>query len=231
MQHLAGGQGRRDRDTAVDPGDLPVAWCRERGGNGREGDMPAPGAVPCHPVGLNARRYGPGPPEPDPAHLRDADLSVVAGQAAYVAGSNGDDPKALVLAGLAPGRPTGRVRRVEERLHRLREVPQRLLLDHLGACPQPVVFRTGGGELSALLQVAGRALAAGVPVRVLLDGEVPHVPGLRAVVPEHRLFLGGRGDHAVSGHANTLASATDISGEVKRRLLPCLTAGVSTPRS
>ena len=33
------------------------------------------------------------------------------------------------------------------------------------------------------------------------------------------------------GHANTLSDSTDISGEVKRRFLPGLKAGVSTPRS
>jgi D-arabinose 1-dehydrogenase-like Zn-dependent alcohol dehydrogenase len=35
----------------------------------------------------------------------------------------------------------------------------------------------------------------------------------------------------VPGNANTLANTTDISGEVTRRFLPGLQAGVSTPRS
>jgi hypothetical protein len=35
----------------------------------------------------------------------------------------------------------------------------------------------------------------------------------------------------VPGHANTLSTATDISGEVKRRLLPGLKAGAATPPS
>jgi hypothetical protein len=68
-----------------------------------------------------------------------------------------------------------------------------------------------------------------VPVGVLLDGEVPDVPGVAAVVPQQR-FLGGGGEQPVPGHANTLAIATDISGEVTRRFLPGLKAGVSTPR-
>jgi hypothetical protein len=67
-------------------------------------------------------------------------------------------------------------------------------------------------------------------VGVLLDGEVPHVPGVPAVVPQHR-FLGGRGDEPVPGHTNTLSDTTDISGEVTRRFLPGLKTGVSTPRS
>ena len=65
---------------------------------------------------------------------------------------------------------------------------------------------------------------------VLFDGQVPHVPGVRTVVPQHRL-LGERGEQPVPGHTNTLANATDISGEVTRRFLPGLKAGVSTPRS
>ena len=81
----------------------------------------------------------------------------------------------------------------------------------------------------ALSPVARRALAAGVPVGVLLDGEVPYVPGVAAVVAQHR-FLGGGGEQPVPGHANTLSDTIDISGEVTRRVLPGLKAGVSTPR-
>jgi len=66
-------------------------------------------------------------------------------------------------------------------------------------------------------------------VGVLLDGQVPYVPGVAAVVPQHCL-LGGGGEQPVPGHTNTLAITTDISGEVTRRFLPALKAGVSTPR-
>ena len=59
---------------------------------------------------------------------------------------------------------------------------------------------------------------------VLLDSQVPHVPGVAAVVPQHRL-LGGRGEQPVPGHANTLSDAADISGEVTRGFLPGLKAG------
>ena len=88
----------------------------------------------------------------------------------------------------------------------------------------------GPGELLALLQVARRARPARVPVGVLLNGQVPHVPGVAAVVLQHRL-LGGRGKQPEPGHANTLSDTTDISGEVERRFLPGLKARVSTPRS
>src|SRR5208337_3852466 len=110
------------------------------------------------------------------------------------------------------------------------EVPQGLLLYHLRTCGQPGVLRAGGGKLPALFQVTRRTRAARAPVRVLLDGEVPHEPGMGAVVPQHGL-LGGRGEQAVPGHANILATAADISGEVKRRFLFGPKAGVSMPRS
>jgi hypothetical protein len=53
---------------------------------------------------------------------------------------------------------------VEESGQRLGEVAESLLLHHLAARGQPPVLRAGGGELSALLQVAGSALAARMPV-------------------------------------------------------------------
>jgi hypothetical protein len=130
-----------------------------------------------------------------------------------------DDPESLIAAGFAPRRPPGRVARVEERGHRLGEVAQRLLLDRLGAGGQPWVLGSGLGELPALLQVTRRARPARVPVGVLLDGQVPHVPGVAAVVPQHR-FLGRRGDQPVPGHTNTLSGTADISGEVTRRFVP-----------
>jgi hypothetical protein len=68
-----------------------------------------------------------------------------------------------------------------------------------------------------------------VPVAVLFDGEVPYVPGVTAVVPQH-CFLGGGGEEPVPGHTNTLSDITDLSGEVERRFLPGMKAGVSTPR-
>jgi len=92
------------------------------------------------------------------------------------------------------------------------------------------VPRTCLRELPTLFQVAWGARASRVPVRVLLDGEVPHIPGVGAVVQQHCL-LGGRREQSVAGHANILAKTTDISGEVRRRLLPGPKTGVVMPRS
>jgi hypothetical protein len=88
----------------------------------------------------------------------------------------------------------------------------------------------GGSELSALLKIAGRVRPARMPVSMLLDREVPHVPGVRAMTLQHCL-LGGRGKQPVPRHANTIATATDIPGEVRRRFLPGLKARISASRS
>jgi hypothetical protein len=85
------------------------------------------------------------------------------------------------------------------------------------------------GELPTLLQVARRALAARVPVGVLLDGQVPHIPGVPAMVPQRRLLSGCR-EQPEPGHTNTLSDGIVITGEVKRRFLPGLKAGVWSPR-
>jgi hypothetical protein len=68
-----------------------------------------------------------------------------------------------------------------------------------------------------------------MPMPVLLDGEIPSEPGVRTVVPQYRL-LGERRDQTIPGHTNTIANATDIFGEVKRRFLHGLKAGFSTPQ-
>ena len=215
------------RDTPVDA--APRRRCPGAGmgaRDGGEGDMPAAGPVPGDPVGLRGGN-GAGPAEPHPSRLRHPHLAGLAAEPADLPRLDRDDPESLIPARLAPRRPA--VGAGEEVRHGLGEVPQRLLLDHLAARAQPVVLRAGGGELAALLQVARRAGTAGPPPGLLLDRQVPHVPGMRAMVPQHRL-LGGRREQPVPGHANTLANTTDIPGEVKRRSLPSLKAGVSTPR-
>ncbi len=231
MQEFSGRQGRGHRDASVDPHYLGVSRCWDGLGYGRERDMPAPGSVHGHPVGFHARRHCARPAKPYPTHLRHPDLADMARQAAQVPllPAPAYDPESLMSSGLAPRRPPSRISWVEESGHRLGEVPQRLLLHHLGTCGQPWELRPRLGELSALLQVAWGALPAGMPVLVLLDGEVPDVTGVAAVVPQHR-FLGRCGEQPVPRHANVLSTATDISGEVKRRFLPGLKAGISTPR-
>ena len=113
---------------------------RGHGGDHGEGDMPAARAVHRDPVGLRARRHGTGPAELHPSGFGHPDLAGLTGYAAHVPPPAAPhDPESLIPPGLAPRRPPGRVRRVEERGHRLGEVPQGLLLDRLGAGCQPRV--------------------------------------------------------------------------------------------
>ena len=230
VQQFPGRQRRTDGNPAVDAHGLAVTRCGNRLGDHGEGDMPASGAVHLHPVGLHARRHNAGPAEPHPPGLRYPDLPDMAAKPTHLLGLDGDDPESFIPPGLTPARPVGRVMRVEERHHRPGEVPQGLLLHHLGALSQPRILGAGGGELLALLQIARSACLARVPVSVLLDGQIPYIPGVAAVPPQHAL-LGGGGKQPVPGHTNILSTTTDISGEVKRRLLPGLKAGVSTPPS
>jgi len=179
-----------------------------------------------------ARRHRARPAEPHPPGLRNPDLANVAGEAAHVPllPAPPHHLESLVPAGLAPRRPPGWVARVEKRGRGLGEVPQRLLLYHLRARGQPGVLGAGGGELSTLFQVAGCALAAWVPVLVLLDREVPDVAGVSTMFP-HDYFLDRGGKQSVSGHTNILTNRNDISGEVRRRFLPSQKAWAPTPRS
>jgi len=113
--------------------------------------------------------------------------------------------------------------------HGLGEVTQRLLLHHLAALGQPPVLGPGLGQLGGLGAVAGRVTAAGPPPGLLLDGQVPHVPGVRTVLPQEGL-LHRCWDQTVAGHDSNLLSNTDVSEEVKRRSSPAAKAGVSAPR-
>ena len=130
----SGGQGRGDRHAPVDAHRLAITWGGNRRGDHREGDMPAARAVLRHPVGLRVRRYRAGPAEPHPPGLGHPDLADVAGHPVDIPlPAAPHDPESLIPPGLAPGRPPGRVARVEERRHRPGEVAQRLLLHGLRA--------------------------------------------------------------------------------------------------
>ena len=224
--------GHRYHDAAVDTNDFTSTRCWDRRRDCREGDVPAPCTIHSHAVRLHAWRHWAGPAEPHPSGLRHPYLADMARQPPHIPlpPASPHDPKPLIPACLSPRRPPGRIVRVEERGHCLSEVPQRLLLDRLGARSQPGVLRPYGGQLATLFHETGGALPARVPVLVLLDGQVPHVPGLAAVVPQHRV-LGGCGEQSVSGHTNTLASTPDILGEVRRRFLPVLKTEISAPPS
>ena len=205
-------KGRSNNHAAIDADDLAVTGCRNRLGDGDESHMPASRPVHGHPIRLHARRHRTRPAKPHPSDFRDAHLAYVTGQSAHIPllSASPYDRKPFVPPGLAPRWLTGRIGRAEECGHCLSEIAEGLLLDCLGACGQPRMLGAGGGELPTLLKVAGGVLAAWAPVPMLLDSQVPHIPGMRAVVPKH-CFLGSGGTQTVPVHTNTLATTSDIS--------------------
>jgi len=216
-QQLAGRKGSAGSYSAVDADNLSVAGASDRHRNGCEGNVPAPGAVSGDPVGLGALWHCARPTESHPSSLRDAHQPHMLRHAADVPVSptSPHDTEPFIPASLPPRWPARRVCRVEEGRHRLGEVAQSLLLYHLAACAKPWMLGAGGGELSALFQVAWGALPATAPVLMLLDSQVPYVPGVYAVLTR-RSLLGRRWKQTITGHTNTLATTTDIPREVKR---------------
>jgi hypothetical protein len=212
MQQFPSGQGRGHRNAPVYAHDLSITRCRDRIGNGCKGDMPAPCSVDGHSVGPRARRHTSGPAKPYPPDLRHPDLADVTGHSAHIPmpAASPYNPKTLIAPGFAPSRPPRGIAGVEECSHRVGEIAKRLLLYRLRAFRQPSVFCSCLRELTALLMVARGAFPSRAPVLVLLYGEVPYVPGVRTVVPKHRILGGGR-EQPIPGHANTLATITDIS--------------------
>src|SRR5450755_2747255 len=98
--------------------------------------MPATGTIHRHPVGLGFR-HGPGPAEPHPLKLRDADLANLPGQAPNVPllADRAYDLETFTTALLAPRRLAACP--VKEVPHGCCEVTQRLLLHHVTAGGQP----------------------------------------------------------------------------------------------
>ena len=165
----------------------------------------------------------------DPAGLRHPDLAPVPAHAAHVPrpAALPGDPEPLVPAGLAPRRAA--VRPGEQARHGPREVPQRLLLHRLAAPGEPRAARPRGRQLPGLLQVAGRGTAPRAPPGVLLDREVPHVPGVRAVPQQDGFLLAGRLE-SVSGHANIIPDLNSLRGSTMARSLPRFAGHRPTPR-
>jgi hypothetical protein len=227
MQKLTCRQRCADSYASIDPNDLPVVGRRDRIRNRCESDMPPPGAIHRHAIRLYPCRYGARPPESQPPHFRHPDFAGSPAEPMHVLMLDRNDPKSFIPACLPPRRLACRVPRVQTGLYGLGEIPQSLLLHYLGARSQPLMLGSGGGELSALLNITRCASAARMPVRVLLDGKVPCKPGMCTMVPQHGV-LSGSGNQPVSRQANIVSTNADIYGEVERRVLR---SGVFTSQS
>lgn len=187
MKEFSGRQRRGHGNSAVDTDHAAIPWPTDRVGDVSECDMPTAGPIPSDPVGLNARGHRPRQPKPHPTHLRHPQTTKSAVQTLHVMRSDRDLPKPLVHTGLTPRRTT--VRAVEEVVHGLRKIAQRLLLNGLRTGRQPVVFGAGLSQLRGLLAVA-RGAAARPPVPLLLDSQVPHIPRVATMLGQSRRLLG-----------------------------------------
>ncbi len=202
---MPGRQRGRHRNAAVDTHHGAIG----RPGNGLrcvgERDVPATGPITGDAVELRTLGDRPRQAKPDPADLGYPHPSEPPVQTLDVMGFDRDLPKALMHTGFAPGRST--VGAVEKVTHRLREIPQRLLLHSLRARCQPAVFGTGGRQTGALLVIAGR-LAPRLPVPLLLYSQIPYKPGVATVLRQQHRLLSSR-NQSITRHPCNLTVTTD----------------------
>ena len=214
MEHLSGRQRGGNSNTAVDAYHLSGSRGRDRLRDGGEGDVPAACSVQGDAVGLRSLRERPRPTELHPADFGHPDPAGLPAEPADMPRLDRNDPEAFMPPGLAPRGPTMCSGKVVG--HGPGEVPQRLLLDHLAPCLQPLEVSTRLCELATLLRPARRARPARTPPRVLLTRQVPNESGLRAVSAQ-RYLLRGRGIQPIPGHDSNITATTDKAREPKRR--------------
>ncbi|MDT5355808.1 MAG: hypothetical protein QOJ56_4340 [Mycobacterium sp.] len=226
-QQVPGGQRNRHRHAAINTNNAPIIGSRHRLSDGSKSDVPTPRPIQIDSVGLHRVGDVAGPPEPHPTDLRYPYLPIAAAQPPNVAQLKTDLPESFIRAGLTPRRATvGAVKKVA---HRLREVPQRLLLYGLRPGCQPVAFGAGRRQLRTLLVVTGRS-AARLPVLLLLHSQIPHKPGM-ATVLGHCSRLLRAGKQAEPAHINNVGITTDnLSKGGTWRFLPRPKPRVSTPQ-
>lgn len=207
VQQFPGRKRRRHHHAAVDAHHAAVARASDRVGNMGERDMPAASPIPSDPVGLDPGWHRPRQTESHPADLGHPDLTEAAVDPAHVRRFHRDLAESLVHPGLTPRRST--MRACEEVAHRLREVPQRLLLHSLRTGGQPNVLGAGLGELCALLVVAWRS-ASWSPTLLLFDGQIPHISGVTAMLGQEPRLIGVR-QQPISRHRSNITATTDTS--------------------
>ena len=135
----------------------------------------------------------------------------MAGQAADVAEFQVNDPKALVAAGLSPGRLP--VRASKEVHHRLTVVADCLLLHDRTALGQPRISCSRSGQLPTPFRETRRRAAIGTPPGLLFHAQIPHEPSICAVSQQHHLLCLSWLE-PISRHGNIIANQAVI--EVRR---------------
>src|SRR5450631_4346523 len=121
------------------------------------------------------------------AHQHTAACPVVAANPQRL---GSDDPRTLMLAGFTPRRAP--VRALEEPLPCLVKVTQRLLLDGLRTAGKPRLRGPGLGQLCGLGVETRRGTFPARPHQVLFESEVPHVPGVAALLGQEHFLCGVR---------------------------------------
>jgi hypothetical protein len=186
VQQFTGRQRRRHRNAAVDTNHAAIAWTGDGVRNVGERHMPAASPITGDPVGLDACGYRPRQAKPHPAHLGHPHPTKTTVDALDVTRFQRDLPKPFMHTSFAPRRAT--VLAAEEVAHGLCEIPQCLLLYRLTSGTKPRVLSAGLGQLRALLHIA-RGFAARLPVPLLLDRQIPHIPCVPAVPQQRHLLL------------------------------------------
>jgi hypothetical protein len=204
VQQLSGRQGRRHDNATVDTHHAAVTRTSDRTRDVREPDMPAASPIAGDPVGLHTLRYRPRHAETHPTHFRNPHPAEPAVQTLDVMRLHPDLPESFVHTGFSPRRAA--MRRGEKVAHGLGEVPQCLLLHGLRATRQPAVLGAGSGQLGTLLAVA-RRMTSRLPVLLLLDGQVPYIPSVAAMLGQRCPVLSG-GEQPIS-HRRKLTATTD----------------------
>ena len=217
VQELAGGQRGRHGHTAVDADHTAVTWTGDRVGDVGERDMPAASPITGDPVGLHAVWHRARQAKSYPPDLGHPDSTEVAVQPLEVTGLHSDLSKPFVHSGFAPCRAA--VRTVEEILHGLCEIPQRLLLHRLTPSTKPRILGARLSELRALLSIVW-STSTRLPVQLLLHRQIPHIPRVPAMRQQLLLLLRSR-QQPKPRHRRTVTTDTDIP----RRSTPALHRG------
>ena len=211
VQQFTGRQRGRHGHAAVDTDYAAITRTGDRVGDVGERDMPAASPITGDPVGPDTLWHRPRQAKPHPPDLGHPHPTEATVQPLDVMRFYPDLPKPFMHTGFTPR--WAAVRAGEEVPHRLREIPQRLLLHRLTPCTKPRVLGAGLRQLRGLLPIAG-SLTARLPVPLLLHRQIPHISRVPAMRQQCLLLLRGR-QQSKPRHIRTVTADTDIPGPAR----------------